>query len=161
MKNNIINPYSISLEINVTKQTNYLSVVNLANDRKIREQVILMETDEFTRLYKSAKKRDILMSLSLPSTKLFLYIQYQLESGQDYITLVIDKVCDRTNMSHVSIRKAILELGTNNILTKRMDMPHTYWLNPIFLFCGSRPNKYPDNVVVVRERANGINLDDN
>ena len=120
-----------------------------------------MRKNNVTKIYKSAKKRDVIMNLSLPSAKLFLYIQYELEVNQDYITLVIDKVCDRTNMSHVSIRKAILELGTNNILTKRIDMSHTYWLNPIFLFCGSRPNKYPDNVVVVRERANGINLDDN
>jgi hypothetical protein len=97
------------------------------------------------------------MSLSLASNKMLNFIQYQTECSKDYVIIDTDKCINISKMSYVTVRKSIAELIDKGFIIKRRDIKQAYWINPRYFFCGSRVNKYPQCVNVVKTIITGHN----
>lgn len=90
--------------------------------------------------------------LSSAGKGLYLYIQSRLEPSLDYITINKEYYMLSNNVGSINtVRKAINNLIDNDIIIKMGTYSDTFWINPVFLFCGSRINKFPNNVIVKSE----------
>lgn len=108
------------------------------------------ELDKFTRLYKSAVVRRLIMGMDRTTVKLFNFIAYSVRSGRDYILIDRETFMTECNISSKNTYlRATKELHMKKVI---LPTPHVdlFLINPVVIFCGSRVRKWPDKVNVVR-----------
>lgn len=109
---------------------------------------IELEYEKFTKLFTGSDKRKVLSQLSAPAKGLFLWLIYELESGKDYLWVNRERFMEETNINSVNTYKSgVAELVKKKLIAASL-IKDVFWINPRLFFCGSRINKYPDNVEV-------------
>jgi len=99
---------------------------------------VLLYTDNLFSFYPQlmSAAKDMIMYIAA-------YVQYDC----DYIELNEEKYCTLMNVSRSTFYAAKKDL-TNRIIVPRMKRKNTYWINPQYLYRGSRMDKYPNSVVM-------------
>ena len=80
--------------------------------------------------------------LSAKSKDLFLYIMIHLPHNQDYIRLPYTTLAEDCKMSRTTVMRAIQELRAAGIIQNKNQS--VYWVNPNYLFSGSRYKFYKE-----------------
>ena len=109
---------------------------------------IELEQDRFTKVYTRPEARKSVAMLSPAAKSLLIWIIFELEPAQDWLWINSQRYMDENCLSSVNTYKTAVEelcrcLFIYAALSKYKD---TYWINPRLLFCGSRINKYPNNI---------------
>ena len=104
-----------------------------------------VEQAKKTSIYINPNNAKTLINLNLSALQLFMFIAFNLKSGQDVITINRKNFIKHTNTSKSTFIRAVKELIQKQIIqpvpTSEQD---TFYINPAFLFNGSRLKKYPD-----------------
>lgn len=114
---------------------------------------LIMEQERYVKMYcgdKRQKKKDNegleYLTDGLP---LFMWIAMKIEAGSDYVFLDKKAYMKAKGItSDNTYRKALYDICCRGVITPvtAKGARGYYWINPRFFFCGSRVNKYPDNV---------------
>lgn len=81
--------------------------------------------------------------MSSKSRDLLLYIIYNIQTDTDYITLKLDNISKKMNVSRPTLLKAIQELEDVAVICKKSQSD--YWINPLYIFKGNRIKYYQSN----------------
>lgn len=119
---------------------------------------VVREADQMksVKLYIDSKKRLLIASLSGSACKIFTWIQYESETGKDYIIINKERCKTENSLSENTYKKAIIELISKNLLYKEFLYKDTYWFHPDMFFNGDRIKKYPSNLVLLRTKEDVI-----
>jgi len=140
-----VNPFSEQLKIVIKKMPT--GTYSVDKDGDLIPKEIDLEQSRFTKVYHAAWARDLVMTLCSPAMALYLWIQYNLVSGQDWIWINKQYYMAKTETTSLNTyRKGVEELITCGFITPTI-YKDTYWINPSLFFCGSRLLKYPSKVV--------------
>lgn len=82
--------------------------------------------------------------------RLLSYVCTHLRWGQDYLQLDPVKVCKSLGMARATYYQALQSL-TNKVLVKRESANNTYFINPMYIYCGKRHIDYRDNIIFVNK----------
>ena len=117
------------------------------------------EQEKIVKLYVSQKKLNKALDVGVDSLnalgcELFFWIAGRLIAGQDYFFLDKNAFMKDKGIASVNTYKK----GLNDLIAKGIIQPNLiykgiYWINPKFVFCGSRVNKYPENVVEYKPKG--------
>jgi len=140
-----LNPFVNGLVIPVSSVSNglYYSV-----DGMMLPRDIFVERKPFSKVYLTADDRKLVMMLSDRALRLFLWIIYELRAGSDSVLVNIDKYMKESNIKSINTYKqAISELERYCFVSHSL-VKGVYFINPAFIFRGSRINRYSLNVIV-------------
>ena len=145
------NPLAVSLKIDATKVTDKNKF--RIDDEGIKHPVeYLIERERNVKIYYFPGAKDIIGNLSAQAQRLYLFILYHMEPGQDYIYLNKVLYMAQNKIKSVNTFKdAIKELSRYCFVSLSVDYKDVYWINPMLFFCGSRIVKYPDKVIIKAE----------
>lgn len=136
--NKEINPFRTGLKINISemlpRNPNSYNLVEIENDKPIS---IYMDNDLLR----------VMSELSASGKDLLFYIMRYLGSSRDTIELKEEVYIKRMNVSDRTFRRAREEL-INLILVKKKSRKDVYFVNPQYLFRGSRLRAFPESVIV-------------
>ncbi len=140
-----VNPCVNSLQILVYK-------VEFKNQYKFVENMYLPASKEvekvpYTKLFCSSERRLLINALSPRSKELYLWLMFEITSGDDYIWINKQRYMSENSISAVNTYKeAVRELVRYAFLSPTIKTG-VYWINPNFFFKGDRISKYPKNIV--------------
>lgn len=80
--------------------------------------------------------------------RLFSYVCAHLRWGQDYLQLEPLKVAEALGMARATYYAALQSL-TNKVLVKRETSNNTYFINPMYIYCGKRHVDFKDHIMYV------------
>ncbi len=112
-----------------------------------------MEQDKVVRIYVSNKKLSKEMNvgverLNSSALELFFWIVFRIKAGHDWVFINRKTYMDEKGIKSVNTCKgAIKDLIIHGLIRPSVKLKHYYFINPKFFFCGSRVNKYPNNVI--------------
>lgn len=136
--------------LTATNFTIYVRKVKRAHKGTKGEHIAVeveLEVEKFVKVYAGAGNRTKMGELGVAAKTLFLWLIYELDSGKDYIWVNVDRYMDEMGINSVNTYKtAIAELVKKQFMAVSL-IRDVYWINPRLFFCGSRVNKYSDNVV--------------
>jgi hypothetical protein len=129
----------------------------LTNVRVTVETLLYGDSEDYVKIFASAKNRDIMLSLSSEGLKLLMFIMFQLEFLHDIIWINKKLFISKTNeTSKMNIR--IYKQAIDNLIEKEYILPLNtgeddyYWINPIRFFKGNRYNLYAENFQVLLKK---------
>lgn len=96
---------------------------------------------------------------SLPSSSkdMFMYIATVLGWEKESVQLVEEKYCQEMGVARATFFAAKHEL-VNRLIIPKKSRKNMYWVNPSYLFKGSRTKVFPNNVVPINEHPfEGLN----
>lgn len=103
---------------------------------------IVMDAGVCTKIYISAENRIIVNNLSDKARALFLWIAFELETGKDFVWINRTRYMSELNISSTTtVSNAINELVRYGFIS-HTPVKGVFWINPGFLFNGSRIKKY-------------------
>jgi len=108
----------------------------------------VVEQDKYSKVYNEAGFRLHIMSMSSRARDLFLWITYELESGKDWLWINKQRYMDECTVSLNTYKGAIEDITKAWVITPTI-YQDTYWINPRFIFNGSRINKYSNKLIEV------------
>lgn len=141
-----INPFSFNLKIDVTKKKRV--VINKYGNEDIDEYSL--ESTPYTKIFEYANLKDKVNSLGIRAIELLFFIINNLKGQQDYIVINRNEYMKLKGISSINtFKKAVYELCKDDgYIYPHATLCNVYWINPRFMFKGSRLNKYPKNIVV-------------
>lgn len=145
------NPFIKGLNINVNKipiKNVYKSTGEKASDGSIIQEQVYSKADAmpFTKYYISSELRKIRSLITPRGKELLLWIMDELEAGKDYVEVNRKRYMKELHIKSLNTYKtAVSDLVRYGIiaLTLKQDV---FWINPEFMFRGSRVRKYRDNI---------------
>lgn len=144
------NPFARSLQIFVTKVTDGKRF-KLDADGVALPDSYLIERAVKASIYYQKDMRRAIGVLTPVGKSLYLHILYSLTSGQDWVVIDVKAfMAENQIKSMTSVSLAKKELTECGIIVKS-SVQSVYFVNPAVMFCGSRPDKYPDRVEVKYE----------
>lgn len=144
------NPFAKSLHIRVTKIADGKRF-KLDADGVMMPDSYLLDRAVKASIYYVQDMRKAVAALSPVAKSLYLYLIYSLKSGIDYVPIDVAAFKDENGIkSMTSVSLAKKELMESNFIVKS-SVQSVYFINPEVMFCGSRPDKYPDRVEVKYE----------
>ncbi len=116
---------------------------------KIKPVDYELESEAYSKLFKAAKYRLGISSCSVGAKSLFIWIQYELDVAKDYLWINRVRYMEENGISSENtFLAACNELIERKVIYPIKDYKDVFFINPRIIFCGSRLNKYPDNVVI-------------
>ncbi len=147
----ILNPFVNNLQIEATKLTDLNKFVADA-DGTMLPVTTLIEKRQNTKIFYCTACKDMVYNLSPGAKSLYLYVLYNLESGQDWIQVNVQWYMTKNGVKSINTYKeAMKELCRYLFLSQTVDYKDVYWINPMLFFSGNRIAKYPDKVIVKGE----------
>lgn len=140
-----INPFVSSLQVKckwdvkITKTNGYGTMY----------ESIPVEVDHRISLY-TEFLLPLVTSLDKTSLRLLAYICAHLRWGQDYLQLDPEKVCEELDISRATYYRAVDSLSTK-VIVKRETANNTYFINPMYIYCGKRHVDFKDHIVFVNK----------
>lgn len=134
-----VNPFTASLRIEVTEKVQ-------------GEGKVYLEKDEYAKVFVNSDKRKFMCKLNDVAKGMFIWLLYSVEPSKDIIQ--IDRVRSSRELdirSTATFYKGLNALIDKGIICKVNGTKHSYWINPQVFFNGSRPNKYPEQTVIVNK----------
>ncbi len=105
-----------------------------------------MENANIVKIYSTPSNRKVITLLSANAIKLFLWIAYELEYGKDAVWINKHRYMKEAQISSINTyKKAIGELERYELIRLSKEKS-VYWINPRYLFKGSRITKYPNKI---------------
>lgn len=141
------NPFTEGLEIKVVKKS--FNVLNRFDEKDLKEYEL--EVVPYTKVFEFTGNRQQVNDLPVRCKEMYLWLIHVIKNGQDIIH--IDRVRYMNKMGIGSIntfKEAVRGLCENLYIYPHANpsLKDVFWINPRFIFKGSRLTKYPDNVVV-------------
>jgi hypothetical protein len=103
------------------------------------------ERNAFCKVFVSGEKRKRMNELSSTAKELLMWIIYELDPAKDYFWLNRERYMAEMNIkSKTTVTNAVSELLTTYIQPTRVR--EIYFINPDYMFNGSRINKFPNNL---------------
>ena len=112
-----------------------------------------VEQAKKTSIYINPNNAKTLINLNLSALQLFMFIAFNLKSGQDVIIINRKRFIKETNTSKSSYLRATKELTKKQIIQPVQNLQDAYYINPAFLFNGSRLKKYPDKAKLYKKQS--------
>jgi hypothetical protein len=107
------------------------------------------EKDKYCRMYNSPENRLEVSKLSYQAKDLLLWIMYELDPGKDYVWINRERYMEESGVkSPTTVSLAVRELKLEFIMP--CNVREMYFINPKYMFFGSRINAFGDNVKVVK-----------
>lgn len=104
------------------------------------------------KVYLTKKKSEVLNGLPLRSKELFLWLITKIQNSDDTFLLDPKKYMEEMGItSQPTVRKAITGLIEAEIIAKA-DIRGAYFVNALYLFRGSRVNKWPEKSVIWKDK---------
>ena len=104
-------------------------------------------------LYPSKKFNYILQGLTPMSNRLLFWLVNKMKYGEDYVKINHGLFMKDFEIKSYNTYKAALGCLIKNAILASTVEKGVYWVNPNFFFCGSRVNKYPNNLKVIRDQT--------
>jgi hypothetical protein len=141
------NPFTEGLEIKVIKKS--FTVLNKFEKEDVKEYEL--EAVPYTKVFEVTGNKKEVNDLPVRCKEMYLWLIHTIKSGQDIVWI------DRARyMAKMKIKSSNTYKEAVRVLCENLYMyPHAnpglrdvYWINPRFIFKGSRLHKYPDNLIV-------------
>lgn len=152
------NPFLFGLKIPGRKKfvTDNLSVDNTSEDSntKVSNRMSISrgywaDTMEKGSIYRSDEFDELWEILDHNSLILVMYIQYRIGYNKDAIRLdtptIMKAIKVKSRSIAYKVRDSLIEVNVIARTTRNGE----YWVNPHFIFKGSRVNTFPDNIIDV------------
>lgn len=117
--------------------------------------VLELEKESITKVYTKMEHRLFMSRLSVGAKSLFLWLIYEVDSGEDYLWINKVRYMSETGIRSVNTYKTAVDELSRNLFIYPSLVRDVYWINPRLFFCGSRVKKYKGHVVVYRTKRNG------
>lgn len=103
--------------------------------------------------------KGIVNNLSPSAKDMIFYIMTHIGHNREAIQIEYVSYCEKTGLDITlrTFQRAIVEL-TNRVIEKKAARKNMYYINPDFLFKGSRINAYPDKVHVTYTEPSVLDL---
>lgn len=95
------------------------------------------------RLFTSSINRRVVSKLSLCGKGLYLWIMYEIETGNEALWINKVRYIEESGVSLNTYKKSIDELVRHAIIAYTV-VKEVYWINPAYFFSGDRIKMYPD-----------------
>lgn len=142
-----INPFTEGLEIPITKK--HQKVLNKFGVEDERE--FDLEKTAYTKVFEVKAHKKQVVDLPIRCKELYLWLIHSIRAGQDIIWIDRhDYMRQNEIKSPNTFKEAIKGLCDNVYIYPHATLRDTFWINPHFFFKGSRINKYPNNVTIVK-----------
>lgn len=106
------------------------------------------DADSYCKVFSDSARRQRVSSLTPRGKDLLMWLQYEAKKGKDWLWVNKQRYMAECNVSSVTTyRSAVNDLIKNSIIIKTV-ITDVFWINPYFLFNGSRIKAFPDNVKV-------------
>lgn len=139
------NPCVSSLEIPVRTITMSRQFTKDKDDDTLVNVEIEVEAIAFSKLYVTAERRKLLSSLSSSAKELYLWIMFEIETGEDALWINKLRFMEENNTSLNTYKKSVEELIRYAFIAYTV-VKDVYWINPDFFFKGDRIKKYPSKI---------------
>lgn len=138
-----VNPCSYPLVIPVNK-------IEFAGQYKKEDDMLInviaeVEATPYTKLYVTSERRKLVSGLSTSAKELYLWIMFEIDSGEDALWINKDRFMEENHTSLNTYKKAIEDLIRYAFIAYTV-VKDVYWINPDFFFRGDRLSKYPKNI---------------
>jgi hypothetical protein len=138
------NPYLNQLVIECTKRIDPEAFVADEDGTMLPASSVIEKTKPL-KLYRPDGSKSAAMNLSAGALRMFVYIQYTLKYGLDYIMVTPEQY---TKIATRNVyKKAIDELHRYGYIQPSVQR-YVFWINPSLMFAGNRIRKWPNKVVV-------------
>ena len=105
-----------------------------------------MENEDLVKVYTSPDNRKVVALLSGNALRLFMWVFYEMDYGSDVVWINRNRYMKETAITSTNTyKKAVDELDRYGLL-RYSDRPDVYWINPRYLFKGSRMKKYSNKI---------------
>ena len=141
------NPCVSSLEVPVKTLVMKHQFQQDKDDNTLVNVEIQVEALHFSRIYVTSERRKLVSALSMSAKELYLWIMYEIETGEDALWINKDRFMEENNTSLNTFKKAVEELVRYAFIAYTI-VKEVYWINPDFFFKGDRMKKYPKNIVI-------------
>ena len=149
----LLNPFVNNLQIEATKLTDTGKYVP-DEDGTMLPCTVLVEKRQSTKIFYCSGCKDMIYNLSPGAKSLYLFVLYNLDSGQDWIQINIQWYMTKNNIKSINTYKeAVKELCRYLFLSQTVDYKDVYWINPMLFFSGNRITKYPTKVIIKGEHT--------
>ena len=128
-----------------TKDVTDHMVVNVSEYRTFS---FTLEKQVYVKYFRNTEFRKLIASRKGNTNKLFLWIQGEVKSGRDYLTININRCKLECCFNHNTYRSSVQDLIEIGVLANTKHR-NVFWINPKMFYCGSRIKKYSDNVIKV------------
>lgn len=146
----LLNPFVNNLQIEATKLTETNKFV-LSDGVQVHVST-LIEKRQNVKLFYCTACKDMIYNLSPGAKSLYLFVLYNLESGQDWIQINSQWYMSKNSIKSINTYKeAVKELCRYLFLSQTVDYKDVYWINPMLFFSGNRIAKYPTKVIIKGE----------
>lgn len=139
------NPCANSLEIPVRTLTMKHQFVKDKEDDMLVNVEVVVETTPSVHLYVTAERRKLVAALSTSAKELYLWIMFEIESGEDALWINKDRFMEENSTSLNTYKKSVEELVRYAFIAFTV-VKDVYWINPDFFFKGKRIDKYPTKI---------------
>ena len=106
-----------------------------------------MERDSKVLFYTNVEYRDVIFGLDNSAFRLFVLVGYKLEYSKDWVWVNVPHYMKIMGVSLNTFKKGMNDLVRYGMLYPMVGLKDCYWVNPRYMFNGSRVGKYPQNVV--------------
>ncbi len=119
------------------------------SDGILMNKEYLVEVESPTKLYPSPGLRQLVALLSAPSKALLFWIMFEMEPGKDYVVINQQRyMAEHQQKTDYAIQQGLFELSRYRLITPTV-VTDVYWVDPRYLFNGSRLKKYRKHKKVV------------
>ena len=147
------NPFTETLIIPINERIDPIIKVKDENGKEVA-MVNPMEWTKSTKVYHNKGAGDMALALSAGGLRMYVYIIHKIESAQDWIRIMPENYATKSDRGSINTyKRAINELIEAKYICLS-PCKYTYYINPARIFCGSRMQKYPDNLEL-RDRFTG------
>ena len=141
------NPFTESLKVYVNERIDTVATVK-DEDGKEAPMVCPMEWTKSTKVFHNKDAGDEALSLSSGALRMYVYIIHKMESAQDWLRIMPENYAIKSDRGSInSYKRAVNELIDKKYICLS-PFKYTYYINPYRIFCGSRIQKYPNNLHV-------------
>ena len=142
-----INPFTQELVIECTKRIDPVAVVQ-CEDGTMLPATAVVEKQKALRLYRYPDAKNRALNLSAGALRMFVYIQYTLKAGKDYLQMTPTQYERAVGKGGRNVHKKAVEELHRYAYIQPTVQKYVYWVNPCLMYAGSRKDKWPDKVVV-------------
>lgn len=144
-----VNPFvgTLKIRVNIREMKESYSMA----DGFLNNTKFTAETARRVTIYPSKEFKRVMSSLSPMSSKLLTWLFNGLKYGEDFIHINHGRFMSDCGVRSYNTYKAALDLLIKHGVLAGTIEKGVYWINPGLFFCGSRANKYPDNLKVLRD----------
>lgn len=147
------NPFLKELVIEVSRREDKSSY-KLTADGTMLPNTFEQERQNSTKLYLSTALTEISLKLSGNGLKMLFYIITHLQPGTDYIKLHPTYYMKRNSIKSIKTYKTAVKELIKEKLIEKTGFEYVYFINPAYIFCGSRLHKFPENKVITYDQQN-------